>query len=227
MIGYPEVLARLLISALLGGIIGIEREASNRPAGFRTHILVSVGSTLIMLVSMYAVPQPADRARIAAQVVSGIGFLGAGTILRTGNHIRGLTTAASLWVCAGIGLAVGSGYYFGGVVTAMIVLISLVVLSKVEKNVLRGANRLVKVTAVDRSGLIGEIGVLFGKYNISIRNISIEDVTDNEDEPSGVIELKFYIKKPMGFDNRVLDSELLQIKGIKSIDFDESKIRDV
>ena len=122
MIGYPEILARLLISTVLGGIIGIEREASNRPAGFRTHILVSVGSTLIMLVSMYAIPQPADRARIAAQVVSGIGFLGAGTILRTGNHIRGLTTAASLWVCAGIGLAIGSGYYFGGVVTAMIVL---------------------------------------------------------------------------------------------------------
>lgn len=227
MIGYPEVMARLLISALLGGIIGIEREASNRPAGFRTHILVSVGSTLIMLVSMYAVPQPADRARIAAQVVSGIGFLGAGTILRTGNHIRGLTTAASLWVCAGIGLAVGSGYYFGGVVTAMIVLISLVVLSKVEKNVLRGANRLVKVTAVDRSGLIGEIGVLFGRHNISIRNISIEDITDNEDEPSGMIEVKFYIKKPMGFDSKVLDNELLKIQGIKSIDFDNSKIQNI
>lgn len=227
MIGYPEVLARLLISALLGGIIGIEREASNRPAGFRTHILVSVGSTLIMLVSMYAVPQPADRARIAAQVVSGIGFLGAGTILRTGNHIRGLTTAASLWVCAGIGLAVGSGYYFGGVVTAMIVLISLVVLSKVEKNVLRGANRLVKVTAVDRSGLIGEIGVLFGRHNISIRNISIEDITDNEDEPSGMIEVKFYIKKPMGFDSKVLDNELLKIQGVKSIDIDSSKIQNI
>ncbi len=227
MIGYPEILARLLISTVLGGIIGIEREASNRPAGFRTHILVSVGSTLIMLVSMYAIPQPADRARIAAQVVSGIGFLGAGTILRTGNHIRGLTTAASLWVCAGIGLAIGSGYYFGGVVTAMIVLVSLVVLSKVEKNVLRGANRLVKVTAEDRSGLIGEIGVLFGKHNISIRNISIEDITDEGDEPSGLIELKFYIKKPMGFDNRILDNELIQIQGIKSIDFDNSKIQNI
>ncbi|MGM0396059.1 MAG: MgtC/SapB family protein [Bacillota bacterium] len=224
MLGYPEILARLLISTVLGGIIGIEREASNRPAGFRTHILVSVGSTLIMLVSMYAIPQPADRARIAAGVVSGIGFLGAGTILRTGNQVRGLTTAASLWVCAGIGLAVGSGYYFGGIVTAMIVLISLVVLSKVEKNVLRGANRLITITALDRSGLIGEIGVIFGRHNVSIRNISIDDITNDDDEPSGVIEVKFYIKKPMGFDHRILNNELYQVQGVKSIDMDNGKI---
>ncbi|WP_422484382.1 MgtC/SapB family protein [Gudongella sp. DL1XJH-153] len=224
MLAYPEILARLLISAVLGGVIGIEREASNRPAGFRTHILVSVGSTLIMLVSMYAIPQPADRARIAAQVVSGIGFLGAGTILRTGSTIRGLTTAASLWVCAGIGLAIGSGYYFGGVVTAMIVLISLVVLSKVEKNVFRGANRMVTVKALDRSGLIGDIGVIFGRHSISIRNITIEDITNEDDDPSGLIEIKFYIKKPMGFDIGILDEEIHRIMGVESVNLENGKI---
>lgn len=143
MLSELEIVLRLVLSAVIGGAIGIEREASNRPAGFRTHILVSVGSTLIMLVSAYGMGEGADPARLAAQVVSGIGFLGAGTILRTGNHIKGLTTAASLWVCAGIGLSIGAGFYLGGVITAAIVLISLVALGNVEVNVLRGANKLV------------------------------------------------------------------------------------
>jgi putative Mg2+ transporter-C (MgtC) family protein len=152
MLSELEMVLRLILSAIIGGAIGIEREASNRPAGFRTHILVSVGSTLIMLVSAYGMGESADPARLAAQVVSGIGFLGAGTILRTGSHIKGLTTAASLWVCAGIGLAIGAGFYLGGVVTAAIVLLSLVALGNFEVNVLRGANKLVRVTATDRAG---------------------------------------------------------------------------
>lgn len=224
MIGYTEILARLLLSALIGGIIGIEREASNRPAGFRTHILVSVGSTLLMLVSIYSVPEGADQARIAAQVVSGIGFLGAGTILRTGNHIKGLTTAASLWVCAGIGLAIGSGFYFGGLVTALIVLLSLMVLSKVEKNILRGANRVVRVTATDRSGLIGEVGVAFGRQNISIRRITIEDIPDSDNEPSGFIEVKFFVKKSAGFDYRDLQESIFRIDGVQSVDNDSNTL---
>jgi len=120
MIGNTEVILRLLLSAFFGGLVGMEREANNRPAGLRTHVLVSLGSTLIMMISidafrgMGASGNGGEPARLAAQVVSGIGFLGAGTILRDGTNIKGLTTAASLWVCGGIGLAVGSGYYLGG-----------------------------------------------------------------------------------------------------------------
>ncbi len=223
MLSELEVVLRLILSAVIGGAIGIEREASNRPAGFRTHILVSVGSTLIMLVSAYGMGEGADPARLAAQVVSGIGFLGAGTILRTGNHIKGLTTAASLWVCAGIGLAIGAGFYLGGVVTAAIVLISLIALGNVEVNVLRGANKLVRVTATDRAGLIGDIGTVFGEYNISIRNVTIDDIKDDGEGP-GKIEIKFYVKKPINLNLQGLYDSLFHIRDIDEVDFEDQRV---
>lgn len=104
MITEIEIIKRLLLSAFLGGLIGVEREVNNRPAGLRTHILVTLGSTLVMLISIDGLNRindgiiMSDPYRLAAQVVSGIGFLGAGTIMRTGNSINGLTTAASLWL---------------------------------------------------------------------------------------------------------------------------------
>ena len=224
MLSDMEIVLRLVLSTVIGGAIGIEREASNRPAGFRTHILVSVGSTLIMLVSAYGMRESADPSRIAAQVVSGIGFLGAGTILRTGNHIKGLTTAASLWVCAGIGLAIGSGFYLGGVVTAAIVLVSLVALGNVEDNVLRGANKQVIVTADDRAGLIGDIGTAFGEFDVSIRNITIEDILETEQSEPGKIKIKFYVKKPMSLNNQILFDRIFEIKDIDEVYFDDEKI---
>ena len=140
MFSTTTILLRLLVSALLGSVIGIEREYSNRPAGLRTHVLVCLGSCLIMLVSIdgYSKLQlmggfrQADAARIAAQVVSGIGFLGAGTIMHTKKSIAGLTTAACLWVSAGMGLAVGCGYYAGAIGTAVLALIALILLRNVE-----------------------------------------------------------------------------------------------
>src|SRR5690554_7900326 len=127
----------------------MEREANNRPAGLRTHVLVTLGSALIMLISMYGFQNfygsKSDPARLAAQVVSGIGFLGAGTILRTGNSIRGLTTAASIWVCGGIGLAIGNGYYIGGLTTTIIVLFALRVLAYIHKKIFRGKHNMLIV----------------------------------------------------------------------------------
>ncbi|HSH35981.1 MgtC/SapB family protein, partial [Schnuerera sp.] len=177
MTNNMEVVLRIILSAIIGGLIGIEREVNNRPAGLRTHILVSVGSTLVMLVSINGFNNPitglpaGDPARLAAQVVSGVGFLGAGTIMRTKGDIKGLTTAASLWVCAGIGLAIGNGYYLGAVVTASVVLITLMSLGKFEKKILKTSYKTLEVISSNRSGLIGEIGTLLGKYNISIKDI--------------------------------------------------------
>jgi len=137
MITDTQVVWRLFLSAALGGIIGFEREKhSKRVAGFRTHILVSMGSSLIMLISMYifeiyAGKAPVDPARIAAGVVTGIGFLGAGTIIRSGESVKGLTTAASLWTVSGIGLAVGCGFYIAGWATAIIALVTLYLLRKI------------------------------------------------------------------------------------------------
>jgi len=140
MIGSFQTIYRLILAALLSGVIGFEREAHGRAAGLRTHILVCVGSTLIMLTSLYIFDMyigrvPLDPTRIAANVVAGIGFLGAGTIIRSGASVMGLTTAASIWAVAGIGLAVGCGYYLGALVCTFIILTTLLVLRKVETKV--------------------------------------------------------------------------------------------
>ncbi len=131
---FFDMLFRLLISAILGGAIGWERSQQHKPAGFRTHTLVSVGSALFMLVSLFMHREfQGDPGRIAAQVVTGIGFIGAGTIWVSGASVHGLTTAASLWTASGVGLAIGCGYYGAGICTTLIVLIILVLLSRLEE----------------------------------------------------------------------------------------------
>ena len=127
-IGWPEVLLRLFVAAVLGGAIGIERELRERQAGLRTHLVVSVGSALFTLVSAYGFSNfdgKVDPTRIAAQIVSGIGFLGAGAIIRQGLSVRGLTTAASLWLVAAIGMAAGAGYWEGALIATIGSLLAL------------------------------------------------------------------------------------------------------
>ena len=137
MITDIQVASRLFFAAVLGGVIGFERQKHNkRIAGLRTHILVTVGSALIMLVSIYLFETyegraSVDPARIAAGVVTGIGFLGAGTIIRSGENVQGLTTAASLWTVSGIGLAVGCGFYIAGCAASIIALATLYLLRKI------------------------------------------------------------------------------------------------
>ncbi|MDD5585305.1 MAG: MgtC/SapB family protein [Candidatus Omnitrophica bacterium] len=133
---------RLLLAFVLGSAIGLERERKGGSAGLRTHILVCVGSTLIMLVSiyiydMYKGAAPVDPGRIAAGVVTGIGFLGAGTIMRGGKDIKGLTTAASVWVSSAIGLAVGCGFLSAAFATTMITVITLALLKWLEHRLQR------------------------------------------------------------------------------------------
>jgi putative Mg2+ transporter-C (MgtC) family protein len=133
-LGWAEILLRVGLAAVLGGAIGFERELREREAGLRTHLLVSVGAALFTLVSAYAWADwqfsteeglVFDPTRIAAQVVTGIGFLGAGAIIRQGLSVRGLTTAATLWVVAAIGMASGAGYYAAAAITTVLVLVSL------------------------------------------------------------------------------------------------------
>ena len=127
---YMELTIRLMLALLLGGAIGIEREYRAKEAGFRTHFLVALGSALFCLVSQFGFGVDLkDSSRVAAQVVSGIGFLGAGTIIFQKNVVRGLTTAAGLWVTAAIGLACGTGMYLAAVLTAAMVLLGLEVLN--------------------------------------------------------------------------------------------------
>jgi putative Mg2+ transporter-C (MgtC) family protein len=137
MPGDFQMIIRLLLTVVLSGLIGLERQVHHRDAGLRTHILVALGSCLIMLTSIYVFDIYKDKvsmdpARIAAGVITGIGFLGAGTIIREPEKVRGLTTAASLWVVAGIGLAVGIGFNRMAIYTTVLVLIVLHFLRFVE-----------------------------------------------------------------------------------------------
>jgi putative Mg2+ transporter-C (MgtC) family protein len=137
MITGFSVIGRLILAVFFGGVIGFEREVRRRSAGLRTHILVSLGSCLIMLTSLhlfdiYKDMVPLDPARIAAGVITGIGFLGAGAIIRSGEAVKGLTTAATLWLVAGIGLGIGCGFYLASLVTAILAIIVLYFLRYLE-----------------------------------------------------------------------------------------------
>lgn len=141
-ITWQSALLRIVFSFVIGTLIGIEREMHNQPAGLRTHILISIGATIAMLISIY-IPQTftnfqnGDPSRIAAQVVSGIGFLGAGAILKFGANVKGLTTAASIWAMATLGLAIGAGMYIISLIGIVVILFALTVMDVLEKRIFK------------------------------------------------------------------------------------------
>lgn len=141
MLSQGDIMLRLVLAVLFSGVIGFERQIRHRGAGLRTHILVCLGSTLIMLTSIYVFDiyrgeAAIDPARIAAGVVTGIGFLCAGTIIRSGEAIRGLTTATSLWLVAAVGLAIGIGFYSAAFMATVLALAVLMMLRRFEDRVL-------------------------------------------------------------------------------------------
>src|SRR5438552_4468557 len=147
-LSWGDTLLRVVVAAALGGAIGLERELDEKAAGLRTHVLVSVGAALFTLVGAYGFgdfPRGSiDPARIAAQIVTGIGFLGAGVIFRQGFTVRGLTTAASLWIVAAVGMASGAGFWAGAVLATAVAIVSLRPLEMAKEKLLpqRGPNRL-------------------------------------------------------------------------------------
>ncbi len=209
----------MALACILGGLIGLERESLNRPAGLRTYTLGCVGSTLAMIVSIdiflqYYLNVNADPGRIAAQVVSGIGFLGAGTILREGATVRGLTTAAGLWVVACIGLAVGAGLYIPAIATTVLILFVLIYFIRLETIVtgLREYKGIVMVVE-DRPGQVGIIGSILGDLGVLIKNINLTRLEEEDD-----LEIELLLELPPGEDiGRVMD-ELSGVKGLRNID---------
>jgi putative Mg2+ transporter-C (MgtC) family protein len=179
---------RIILAVILCGLIGFEREMKNHSAGFRTHILVGVGSCLMMLLSLFGFDQYLDKtdtirfdpARIPSYVISGIGFLGAGTIMVHGITIKGLTTAASIWIVAGIGLVVGVGMYSIAVLTTIIVLLSLIFLNHFEEKITK-SNRDMKIRLVlQKEANLKDVLDVFDRLNISIRKMEIEKETAEE-----------------------------------------------
>ncbi len=219
-----EIVLRLILSVILGGVIGYERERHNRPAGFRTHILVCAGSALLMMVSAYGFAGHAgpdyhpDPGRIAAGVVTGIGFIGAGTILQQRGSIRGLTTAATIWVVSGVGLAVGIGFYLGSVVTTALALISLLTLRRVERSLFyrRRLKRLV-VRAVDQPGLLGRIGLILGEALVNIRKSELSTPEQQDENGKEMVNIEFLVEVPDKLDHKKLCSNLYEVEGVNEI----------
>ena len=150
---YSEFLVRILLASLLGGLIGLERDMHGRAAGLRTHLLVSMGAAVFTILSEVIAQSAAtsgilsDPARIAAQIVTGIGFLGAGVIIKEGANVLGLTTAACLWGAAAIGMAAGGGYYEIAIIATVVALASLIFLKNAERFYRKGSYRILSVLA--------------------------------------------------------------------------------
>ena len=213
-----SVALRILAAVFIAGILGLEREKKSRAAGLRTYILVCMGSCLIMLTNqyIYQATGAGDPMRLGAQVVSGIGFLGAGTILHEGLTIRGLTTAASLWMVSAIGLAVGSGMFFLSIMATVITMITLVTFHTWEKRFAatsRSDRRFVRITTSNRNDVIADITGYLTLNGIQVRSLNLKK---NKDKNNLVIDLYLKLGKNMESSDYILG--LQNIEGVMSVE---------
>jgi len=218
LVAENEVILRMTLAVILGGMIGLERERlhvgfKTYSAGFRTHILVCVGSALAMVVSENLHFQfKGDAARVAAQVISGIGFLGAGAILREGFLVRGLTTAASLWVVCSIGLAVGAGYYFAASLSCLLVLFALVILGTIEDFV-RSKRTFDSINIVvgNRPEVSTIVKSVLDAHHLNIESIEIKKLDDRQ-----ILEISLNI--PPQVNKMELINELASLPGVHRVE---------
>jgi putative Mg2+ transporter-C (MgtC) family protein len=219
-----DLAVRMLLAAILGAAIGLEREIHEHPAGMRTHLLVSLGSAIFTVLSIYgfegvgsgSVSPTVDPTRIAAQVVSGIGFLGAGAILKYGTSIRGLTTAASLWTAAAIGMAAGAGEWVIAAVGTFIVIFSLWPLNALVERIHRPGTSSIKIRLeVGRLAAVGDVSRLLADRRVEIAGIN------SQRTGKGRYEVELDLRMPpsirpqdvLGAITQIPDVELLESSG--------------
>jgi putative Mg2+ transporter-C (MgtC) family protein len=213
-ITYLAVVLRILAAVIFGGAIGLERGMKNRPAGLRTYMLVCVGSCLIMLTNqyLYQVTHAGDPMRLGAQVVSGIGFLGAGTIIVTKhNQIKGLTTAAGLWAAAGVGLALGVGFYEAAFVAGFAVFAILTLLQKLDDKMHRSTKIVELYIEPSEEVPLGELIRGLRELNLEIESLQTEKDTLLED---GVRPLVATLKTKKRGDHNLLIEKIKKLPGI-------------
>ena len=190
---YLAIVLRIIMAVIFGGVIGLERGLKNRPAGMRTYMLVCVGACLIMLTNQYLfqVTQTGDPMRLGAQVVSGIGFLGAGTIIVTKhNQIKGLTTAAGLWASAGVGLALGVGFYEAAVIAGFAVFAVLTLLQRMDNRLHRNARFLEVYIEISDKTSIGELMRSIRELDFEISSMQMENTLPEDGSRAMVAALK-------------------------------------
>lgn len=214
MIPLWDYVLRLVVSLALGSLIGMERETHGRPAGLRTHILVCMGSTLFTITSYIIAGQFNDPGRVAAQIVTGVGFLGAGTIIHQGSVVRGLTTAASIWAVAAIGLAVGLGgqAMYLAAIASLLVFGTLYLMGKVDKILVAGNDerRITIKMSRDTEQLCDILRIM------AANDVRLRSIDSQEEEEDGTRTLRFRIRVGREFDESVVAGELAGHKHVIS-----------
>ncbi len=216
---WYHVMIKLSLALVIGGAIGYEREYVSRPAGLRTHAIVCIGAALIQIISLnYQADIGAagtyDPFRLGAQVISGIGFLGAGTIIKEGATVKGLTTAASIWTVACLGLAVGSGLYYESVLAAVFLIVALKGLKRVENYLLRNKKSMaLEVITASMADNISKISGIIEQKKIHIISVSVDYSKDE------VLKILFLVEHREGMPMSEVLAELSVIHGVKDAKF--------
>ncbi|WP_233785950.1 MgtC/SapB family protein [Planococcus halotolerans] len=222
---YMVITVRLLMAAVLSGIIGIERETKKQPAGLRTHLLVGTGACLMMILSVTGFdtyintmtgPLQFDPSRIPSYVISGIGFLGAGTIIVNRGSVKGLATAASIWVAAGLGLVIGIGMYYVAVLSTLIVIGTLYVLGEVEKKYIsKHKQKQIVIIAEDQSEMFAKLSGFFENNDLKVTDFQIEELdTYSEKQVSKYI---FSLKEGKVQNEMELVKEIQKLDGVAKV----------
>ena len=208
-----EYLVRIFVAACLGLLIGSERKNRNKSAGIRTHVIVALGAALIMVVSKYGFMdvEKADAARVAAQVVSGIGFLGAGVIFVRNNLVNGLTTAAGIWATAGVGLALGSGMYVVGISSALLVLFIQFVMHRIAYFADVASGGLIRMTLVKREGIVQSMEDYLQREKLSVISVKINKTQKDE------VKLEFDVVFPPGYKKTKLLARLVEMDDVLAV----------
>lgn len=208
-----ELLARLLLAAVLGGAIGAERELNDQPAGLRTHMLLTIGACLFTLISAYGFGRGTDPSRIAAQIVTGIGFLGGGAIVRHGLTVKGVTTAASIWATASVGVAIGAGSYVLGTGGAVLVVGTLFGLRRADEVLQRwGVSReeyLIEAVPGFDMERLAEIG---RREKVALRGMQLQEDDD-------ATRITLVVKLPPGYRPARLLDALSQAEGVRQVEW--------
>jgi putative Mg2+ transporter-C (MgtC) family protein len=219
---YAEFLGRLVLAALLGGAVGLEREIHGRPAGIRTYLILSMGTALLMVLSEYLLVYyqgryptlglPGDPGRIAGQAITGIGFLGGGVIIRYKDSIRGLTTAACVWLVCSVGLAVGAGFYVVGVAATLLTLLALIGLKAWERRMKKDWFENLQVLSQDLPGQTTRVTGLIVQHGFEVITFGLKRDAEKK-ELEATYQLKVRAIRPQ----REILQDLLELEGVKAV----------
>ena len=208
-----SITLRVLLAVVCGGVIGLERGRAHQPAGMRTYMLVCMGAAVVMATGhyMYDVFQTGDPARLGAQVISGIGFLGAGAIFVRNNLVNGLTTAAGIWATAGVGLALGAGMYVVGISSALLVLLIQFVMHRVAYFADVASGGLIRMTLVKREGIVQSMEDYLQREKLSVISVKINKTKKDE------VKLEFDVVFPPGYKKTKLLARLVEMDDVLAV----------